>query len=168
MALWFAGMAFVVVWAVFRDTAIDYRLVMAGAVLPDVVDALFRGPRVLHTLVFSVVLLFGVMLATRHRRVARRRWLALPIGTFCHLLLDGMWARTHVFWWPFFGAGFGEGRLPSLSRPFALLAVEELVGAGALVWAWFRFRLGEPARLHQFLTTGRLGRDLRTIEPPAC
>ncbi|HEX2849157.1 MAG TPA: metal-dependent hydrolase [Acidimicrobiales bacterium] len=168
MLLWFAGMAFVIVWAVFRDTAIDYRLVMAGAVLPDAVDVVFGGPRVLHSLLFSVGLLLIVMAATRHRRVLRRRLLALPIGTFCHLVLDGMWARTHVFWWPFFGASFAGHRLPSLDRPAALLAAQELVGAVALVWAWRRFRLGESERRHQLLSTGRLGRDLRTIEPPTC
>ena len=168
MFLWFAGTAFVIVWAVFRDTAIDYRLVMAGAVLPDVVDAAFGGPRLAHTLLFSVVLLLGVMAATRHRRVLRRRLLALPIGTFCHLVVDAMWARTRVFWWPFFGSSFEGDRLPSLDRPVALLAVQELAGALALALVYRRFRLAEGERRRQFLTTGRLGRDLRTIEPPTC
>ncbi|MDQ3106947.1 MAG: hypothetical protein M3Q68_03995, partial [Actinomycetota bacterium] len=81
MFLWFAGMAFVLVWAVFKDTSIDYRLVMGGALLPDVVDGVFGGPHVLHTLSFSVGLLVIVMLATRGRRALRRRLLAVPIGT---------------------------------------------------------------------------------------
>ncbi len=168
MLFWFAGGSFVVVWSVFHDTAIDYRLAMAGALLPDAVDGAFGGARVLHTLVFSAALLLAVMAATRHRRVLRRRALALPIGTFCHLVLDAMWARTHVFWWPFFGWSFGTSGLPSLHRPAGLLVVEELAGAAALVWGYRRFRLDEPARRRQFLTTGRFGRDLRSIEPPAC
>ena len=160
MLLWFSGMAFVLVWVVFKDTAIDYRLVMGGALLPDVVDVALGGPRVLHTLVCSVALLVVVMLATRGRRLLRRRLLAVPIGTFCHLLLDGMWARTEVFWWPFFGAGFPGGGLPSLDRPVGLLVALEVVGGLALVWCHGRFRLGEPARRREFLRTGRLGRDL--------
>ncbi|HET9444100.1 MAG TPA: hypothetical protein VFO65_12300 [Acidimicrobiales bacterium] len=159
MLLWFAGLSFVVVWAVFRDTAIDYRLFMAAAVLPDVVDGLQGGARHLHTLVASVVLLTVVMLATRHRRPLRRQLLAVPVGTFCHLLLDAVWARTATFWWPFFGADL-TGRLPSLDRPPALLVAQELAGLLALWWCWSRFRLVEPDRRRLFLRRGRLGRDL--------
>ena len=160
MLLWFAGMAFVLVWAVFKDTAIDYRVVMAGALLPDVVDVAFGGARVLHSLTFSVVLLVVVMLATRGRRLRRRRLLALPIGTFCHLVLDAMWTRTATFWWPFFGASLPGDGLPSLGRPVALTVVLELAGLAALLWCRSRFRLGEPARRREFLRSGRLGRDL--------
>ena len=35
MLLWFAGGAALIVWVVFKDPSIDYRLVMLGAVLPD-------------------------------------------------------------------------------------------------------------------------------------
>ncbi|MEA3077277.1 MAG: hypothetical protein QOF60_2185 [Actinomycetota bacterium] len=159
MAFWFAGLAFVLVWAVFKDPAIDYRLVMLGAVLPDVVDGSVWGRAgVLHTLVASVVLLVVVMLATRGRRSWRRRLLAVPIGTFCHLVLDGMWARTSTFWWPFFGWRLSGSGLPSLSRPVWLVVAQELVGLGALVWCWRRFRLGSA-----FLRTGRLGREFRPV-----
>lgn len=160
MALWFAGGAFVLVWAVFRDTAIDYRLVMAGALLPDLVDAGFGGPRLPHTLLFSVGLLLAVMAATRGRRRLRRQLLALPIGTFLHLVLDGMWTRTEVFWWPGFGTAWVGAGLPSLSRPVSLLLVQEAVGLLCLAWAVRRFELLEPERRALFLRSGRLARDL--------
>ena len=118
--LWPAGLALVLVWMIFRDPAIDYRLVVVGALLPDLIDAPFGGARVMHTVVASVVLLVGVMLATRHRRQARRRLLAVPIGTFLHLVLDGMWTRTETFWWPFLGRRL-DGGLPPLDRPLAVL-----------------------------------------------
>ncbi len=160
MALWFAGLALVVVWQVFRDTAIDYRLILAGVLLPDLVDAALGGARILHTLSASVLLLTAVMLGTRGRRGTRRRLLALPIGTFLHLVLDAMWSSTTVFWWPAFGLSFGEAELPSLSRPPAVLLVQELAGLVALVWWWRRFRLHEVDRRRIFVRTGRLGRDL--------
>lgn len=161
MVLWFAGLAVVIVWLVFRDTAIDYRLVMAGALAPDVIDLAFGGVGPTHTLAGSVGLLVVVMLATRGRRSLRRRLLALPIGTFLHLVLDAMWTRTSVFWWPASGLGFDGDGVPSLSRPAALLAAQELAGLASLAWWWARFRLAEPARRRAFLRTGRLGRDLR-------
>lgn len=164
MLLWFAGLSFVIVWSVFHDTAIDYRLVMAGALLPDLVDAPFGGARVMHTLLAAVALLVGVMLLTRGRRVWRRRLLALPIGVFCHLLLDAMWTRTGTFWWPLIGDGFEGDGVPSLQRPTALLAVQEALGLLALIWVVARFRLREPERRRGFVVTGRLGRDLRVVD----
>src|SRR5919202_4975542 len=135
MLLWPAGLALVLVWGVYRDPAIDYRLVVAGAVLPDAVDGPFGGARFLHTLVASVVLLAVVMVATRGRRRERRRWLAVPMGTFSHLLADGVWARTSTFWWPFLG-GRLQGRLPGVEHGLAVLVVEEALGGAALVWFW--------------------------------
>lgn len=160
MLLWFAGLALIIVWQVFRDTAIDYRLVVVGVLLPDAVDAVLGGARVLHTLVASVLILTGVMLGTRGRRGTRRRLLALPIGTFLHLVLDGVWSSTEVFWWPLFGLSFGHTGLPSFDRPLGLVLAQELVGAVAVLWWWRRFQLQNADRRHTFVRTGRVGRDL--------
>ena len=160
MLLWFAGLAVVLVWQVFRDPAMDYRLVVVGVLLPDALDAPFGGARLAHTLVASVILLVGVMVATRGRRGLRRRLLALPVGTLLHLLLDGMWARTTGFLWPLGGGPLPDTALPSLARPLAVVLVQEAVGLSALAWWWRRFRLGEAERWRAFARTGRLGRDL--------
>jgi hypothetical protein len=158
--LWFAGTSFLAVWLVFRDPAIDYRLVMAGAVLPDVLDGLVAGgPWVGHTLLFAVVLLVGIMAATSHRRRLRRRLLALPIGVFLHLVFDGAWLDREVFWWPAQGTSFPESGLASFERGGSVVLLE-LAGLAILIWAWSRFRLGEPDRRRTFLRAGRLGRDL--------
>ncbi len=157
-------MAVVAVWVVFRDPAIDLRLVVAGALAPDVVDGVLSlvgevGPWPMHTLLASAALLVGVMLGTKGRRQLRRRLLALPIGSLLHLALDGTWADTDVFWWPAFGIDVGQQVLPSVERG-AVNVVLELAGLAALVWAWRRFRLGEATRRRTFLRTGRVGRDL--------
>lgn len=157
MALWFAGLALVVVWQVFRSPALDHRLVVAGALLP-LIEGLLGGPRVLHTLLGSVSALTVVMLVTRSRRLVRRRWLGVPIGLFLHLLLDGVWMRTEVFWWPFFGLGFGDGGLPELERG-AVGVLLELAGVVALWVSWRQFRLDDPVRRSEFFRTGRVGRD---------
>jgi hypothetical protein len=164
LILWFAGMAVVAVWVVFRDPAIDLRVVVAGALAPDVVDGSLvlvgvAGPWPTHTLLASVTLLMTVMLGTRGRRQLRRRLLALPIGSLLHLALDGAWADTEVFWWPAFGTDVGEQALPSVERGIVNLVLE-VAGLAALTWAWQRFRLGEPTRRRALLRTGRVGRDL--------
>jgi hypothetical protein len=160
--LWFAGFSVVAVWMIFHDPAFDYRLVVVGALLPDVIDIWFGGARVTHAFVTSAVVLMVVMMATRHRRTLRRRLLAIPIGMFLHLVLDGMWTDQRVFWWPFLGPSFRGTSLPSGAHPVAVVVVQEVAGGIALWWAWMRFRLNEPDRRSRFWRTGRLGRDLVT------
>jgi hypothetical protein len=159
MILWFAGASVVIVWAVFKSPALDYRLVMLGSVLP-VGELVLGGPRLLHTLLLSVVVLFGVMLLTQRRRLLRRRLIGLPIGMLLHLVLDGVWARPAVFWWPFFGFDVGTGSLPELSRGPGTVLLLELVGLGCLVWAWRRFGLDDAGRRAEFFRYGRLDRRL--------
>ena len=157
MLLWFAGLSIVVVWVVFRDPAVDHRLVAVGAVLPLVEAPV--GPRLLHSVVGSAALLGLVMLATRHRRSLRRHLIAVPIGVFLHLLLDGAWTDAGAFWWPLSGLASPDGDVGAVERGWWGLPLE-VAGALALVWVWRRFRLGEADRRAAFLRTGRVGRDL--------
>lgn len=161
MILWFAGLSLVAVWQVFRDPAIDHRLIVIGALAPDVIDVTTGRATVPHGVLFSIVLLLAVMTATRGRRHLRRRLLAVPIGTFLHLVLDGAWANTKVFWWPFFGSRFTGHGLPSLQRPVLVLAAQEVAGLVALVWFWKRFSLGVEENRARFLSTGRLPAHLK-------
>jgi membrane-bound metal-dependent hydrolase YbcI (DUF457 family) len=156
--LWFVGLSLAVVWSVFRSPALDHRVVALGSVLP-LVEVVAGRPFVLHTLIGAVGALVIVMLATRRRRLARRRWLGLPIGLFLHLALDGVWSDRRLFWWPFGGWSL-EGGVPESSRPVGLIILMELAGAFALVWWWRRWSLNDPSRRSEFLRTGRVGRDL--------
>jgi len=157
--LWFCGVSVAAVWLVFRSPAIDYRLVMLGSVLP-VGEVVLGGPRLLHTLLASVAALVLIMLATQQRRLLRRRLIGLPIGLMMHLVLDGIWARQVVFWWPFFGTDFGDGGLPELSHGLGLVLLLEVAGAAALLWCWRAFDLADPANRRLFLTTGHLNREV--------
>ncbi len=156
MLLWFIGMATVAVWLVFHDPALDVRLVIAGVLIPDFVDAAFGGARVFHALVASVVILVVVMLGTRGRRRLRRRLLGIPMGTLLHLALDGAWANRALFWWPAFGTSFDRAPLPALDRPFAVVAVQEAIGLVAIAWCWRTFSLNDPQARAAFLRSGRL------------
>lgn len=161
MALWYLGVSVAFVWNVFRSPALDYRLVMLGSILP-LVEVVLGGPRLLHTLLFTVVLLLVIMLATRNRRLVRRRLISLPIGLMVGLVLDGSWTTKTVFWWPFFGWGFPGGGLPELGRGPVVLVIMELIGAAALVWCWQAFGWSDPANRSLFLRTGHLNRAVVT------
>lgn len=164
MLLWFVGGAVVVVWAVFRDPALDHRLVAVGAVLPiaDNVSASFHPA---HTLIFSALLLAVVMAATRGRRSWRRRLLAVPIGTFLHLVLDGAWTSSSTFWWPLLGVDMPHGRVGAFDRPAIAAAMMEIAGFLGILWFVRRFRLGDSARRRVFVRTGRLDRSLAGPPP---
>ena len=154
MLFWFVGTAVLTVWYVFRDPRFDYRLLVVGAVLPEI-DGVTGGMWVLHTLVFSVAVLAAVMLATSGRKPVRRLLLGLPIGTLLHLVFDGAWATTDVFWWPFVGTEFGDFDLPSVQRGPLNIAFE-LAGIAMVVWIWRRAGLSQRVQRQRFRTTGQL------------
>lgn len=155
MLLWFLGAGIATVWFVFRDPRFDYRVLALGLLLPDVVDGLTGGSSVLHSLAGSVGLMVVVMVATVGRRAARRRWLALPIGTFLHLVFDGAFANAEAFWWPFTGLGFGDEPLPVVARGWWNVPLE-LAGLAVLVIGGRRLGLRRPAVRSSFVRTGQL------------
>ena len=154
MLIWFAVVSVVMVAFVFRSPAIDYRTVMIGAVLP-VFEGFLGGPMVFHSVVGAVVLLAGVMAVTSGRRVLRRRLLGIPIGVMCHLVLDGSFTRTAVFWWPVSGTAFASGTIPEWDH-LAVSLVLELVGVAVAWWAWGTFGLHDDEARRRFREDGRL------------
>lgn len=159
MFFWFAGLAFAAVLIVFTSPALDYRMVMFGAVLPNI-EALLGGPWILHTLLGPVAALTVVMLATQKRRLVRRQWLGLPIGMFMHLVLDGSWATTTIFWWPFLGFSdvLGGSMIPEFGRPLIVLVGMELIGIAVLFSLWQRLGLANEGK-ELFYRKGQLLRD---------
>ena len=160
MLLWFVGMSLVLAWNVFRDPALDHRLLVLGAVLPDLVEAPFGRVGPLHSLVGATGVLAAVMVATVGRRLLRRRLLAIAIGVFFHLVLDGVWATSQAFWWPLQGLAFDDVPIPALDRSPVVAVVLEAAGLAAVVWAWFRFGLTDADRRRRFLRDGHVDRAI--------
>jgi len=155
VVLWFVASAVLAVKFVFNDPRFDYRLLVVGVLLPDAVDVIFGGARVLHTLAFSVALMSAIMLATRRGSVMRRRTLPLAIGTFLHLVFDAAFANTDVFWWPFTGTSFGDAQLPVADRG-AVNVVLEILGLLGVVWIVRRHGLRDAEARRRFWKTGEL------------
>lgn len=155
MFFWFIGGAAFIVWNVFRDQSIDYRVLAIGALLPDVID-LPTSHRVAHSITVSVAFLVVLMLATVGRRALRKRLLMIPIGMFLHLVLDGVFQSTRTFWWPITGATAVRGDLPSVDRPVLLTVIFEVIGLVILRWFWRRAHLSKPEYRAAFLASGHL------------
>ncbi len=154
MLIWFAVLSVVLVAIVFRSPGLDYRLVIAGSLLP-IAEGLTGGPKVLHSLLGATAVLLVIMAVTRRRRLLRRRLLGLPIGMMAHLVLDGAFTVTAVFAWPFAGFAFAEGQIPEWEH-LGLSLVLEVVGVAVAVWAYRLFGLDDPAARQRFLHEGRL------------
>ena len=154
MFLWFIGTAVVSVWYVFRDPRFDYRMLAVGSILPDVIDLPGGHAHWAHSLTVAVGTLILVMLVTVGRRPIRRLLLAVPIGMLMHLVWDGAFASTKVFWWPFTGS-WGNVRVPSLQRGWLNVAFEA-AGALLLAWMWRRCELADPERRDALIHHGLL------------
>ncbi len=96
-------------WGVFRGQKVDFRLVMVGSLLPDIIDKplgsyrlpLGNGRVYAHTLLFLLAMITLGILSFRWRKGLVVPTLAF--GTLCHLLLDSMWAHPRTLFWPLLG-----------------------------------------------------------------
>jgi len=155
MLLWFAFGAIFGVWNVFQSPGLDFRLIAAGALLPELIDIPFGAQAYAHTLLAATLVLVATMLATvgRGRRLRRRRALGLAIGWFSGLVLSAAWAHKEVFWWPAFGVTRPDA---PLFGAWPVVVIEELLGAAAAWWTWSRFGLSDATRRRELIRRGRL------------
>lgn len=154
MFFWFIGTSVVTIGVIFRDPRFDYRLLIVGSVLP-IADGFFGGARALHSVTVSVGLLAVLMIATSGRKPIRKMLLGLPIGMILHLVFDGAWNNTEVFWWPFFGTSFDDAPLAELDRGWLSVPLEA-IGVAICVWLWRRNCLGDSGRRARFFHDGQL------------
>ena len=121
MLFWFIGTSVASVWSVFRDPKFAYRWVIVGALVP------------LFSVVTVVGVLTAVMFLTIGKKAVRKNFLALTIGLFLHLVFDGAFLNTKMFWWPLAGLSMNGYALPLVDR--GLLNIPfEIVGVGLILW----------------------------------
>ncbi len=89
------------------DGSIDYRMVIIGSMLPDIIDkplalvmdnsVYFSGRGICHGLLFNLLLLTGGI-------IFRKAWLrVIWFGSLIHLLLDSIWRAPVTLFWPLYG-----------------------------------------------------------------
>lgn len=161
---------------------IDYRLVMVGAILPDLIDKpigallfvdTYHNSRIYaHSLLFSVLLLVWGLL--RYKKRKKAGVLTLAFGSLFHLVLDSMWRYEEILW-PFWNikaalAAKGDWLRVLLGFPYRF---EEWISkdissilenpapllfeaAGILVLAFFFIRLIREKKLMEYFKSGKL------------
>jgi len=95
---------------------IDYRFILLGSMLPDLIDkpmgvllsAIYvtNGRLITHSLLFLIIMVcLGSFIAVKQRKL----WgLFIAFGVLVHLILDSMWLQPVVLLWPTLGFGFPQ------------------------------------------------------------
>ncbi len=167
MLFWHMGMTCAIVFFALGTRRIDYRVVLLGAIVPDLIDKPigriffedhFHNGRLFgHTLLVATVMLLGIQLTLRG--ATARRWFILPICMLIHQVLDGMWNEPITWFWPLFGTEFPVDPDPGywlrlLTRPW--LVAGEVAGVVLLVYLSRAYKLQDPGLRARFLSKGEL------------
>lgn len=169
MIFWHMGAAAVIVYVTLGRSRIDYRWILAGAVLPDLVDGVlsltvYTGPSgrgVAHSIAAVVVVAVGVLVLTKG--TTRLSLFGLAVGWLLHLVADGMWQSPETFLWPAFGTGFSEVPVEPYSWDLLIHPLDhlwtwggEVLGLAALLYLAAAFELGDRERRARFIRDGLL------------
>jgi len=154
-----------------RLDSIDYRLVLLGSLLPDIIDkpvwflvtgltndTALGGRDYAHSLLFNLVLVIGGLVLIRYRK----SWLLIiSLSSFMHLILDQMWNSPEILLWPLMGS-LPEletaGWLPDLFQAlfsYPEVYIPEIIGL--VIIFLFACRLAMKRSVTIFVREGAIG-----------
>ncbi len=153
--------------------AVDFRLVLLGSILPDLIDKPLGAILHLDARLWAHSLLFlgGLLAISLWPTFRGLRWVGF--GDAVHLLVDLIWEQPMVAIWPLLGVAFPPGEQSFgnylqilLSDPYVQFG--EIVGGIILLATACYYHLFSWPRLKQFLRDGHLVRpatDAGTAAP---
>jgi hypothetical protein len=117
-------------WPTSFSSKVEFRILLLGAILPDLIDKplgflwLDNGRVFCHTLLFfTIITILGLYL---HKAFNKMTLHVIAFGCGIHLLLDEMWLESRTFWWPLFGVSFEKLDSGSIGTWFELI-IEGLI-----------------------------------------
>ena len=157
-------------WITAFARRIDIRILLLGALLPDIIDKpvgqlllrgiLDNGRIFCHTLLFLIIItLVGLFIF----RIRRKNWLlVLSGGIFSHLILDEMWHTPETLLWPVYGFAFERLEDFTCWLNFIVYGlfnnpavyIPELMGTAII--AWFMISLVTRKKVYSFITSGHI------------
>jgi membrane-bound metal-dependent hydrolase YbcI (DUF457 family) len=162
----------------FLKEKIDYRFLLVGAILPDLIDkpighyifnSVFHNGRIFaHTILF--ILLLVVIAAYLERKYRFTGVSVLALGAMAHLAEDQIWRSPGTALWPLMGWEFPKLDLQDyagyiwdvlLHDPNAY--VPEIIGLAIIAGFVWRFELYRPERVMAFVKTGLLSREKKIV-----
>jgi len=148
--------------------SIDYRIVLLGSLLPDIIDKplwllaaghiSLSGRDYAHTLLFNLALFICSLILIRYRK----SWLLIiSLCSFMHLILDQMWNSPVVLLWPLLGPFPREetvGWLPNIFQvlfSYPHVYIPEIIGLVIIIL--FAYRLVIRRSIISFIRGGAIG-----------
>lgn len=170
MLFWHTGATVAIARYTFRDDRMDLRMLVLGALLPDLIDTplglvFYRQLGTVRLFSHGLLLAGGVMvavvLATRRGR-PRKFWMPIAIGLLLHLLLDAMWLDAETLWWPLLGWSFTASGPVTVGSYLTGVLTDWRVWAGEAAGLAYLLHLVRAAHLidreprRRFYATGRI------------
>lgn len=144
---------------------IDYRFVLMGSVLPDVIDkpiGMFFLRNVFHnSRLFAHSLIFGVILAGIGIYKGRKGVFLLGVGSLIHQILDSMWLYPSISLWPFLGLKFptrpeGSWVSDDMTRLVSNIKYYGPELFGFIIILYFFVKLVRNKGIKEFIKTGKI------------
>ena len=147
---------------------IDYRLVLLGSLLPDILDKpswLFASSDIFpsgrgygHTFLFNLLLFICGLILIKYKK----SWLLIiSLSSIIHLILDPMWDNPVALWWPLLGpfhrvetAGWWHKIIHAVSSDPGTY-VPEIIGL--IIILLMGYRLIVRKEVVNFIRTGAIG-----------
>ncbi len=151
-------------WLKRRAKDMDYRLLLLGSMLPDIIDkplglvafadTVYNGRIIAHTAVFA----FVITVISIRMKSAKLKMLSM--GIWLHLLLDFMFLYPATLLWPLFGgfkplAYHPDFTAELVSNPFVYTT--EAIGLAFLLHIFAKHGLYKRENFMRFIKTGKLG-----------
>jgi inner membrane protein len=139
----------------------DLRVLLAGSLLPDLIDKpighiflqnMFHNNGRLfgHTFLFLfAVMILGIII---YKQKGMTFALVLAFGTFTHHVLDEMWINPHTLFWPALGFSFPMIEPPELNSAWAYISE----WMGLFVLLWFTWTLLSRKSIPGFVLHGKV------------
>ena len=150
-----------------RLGSIDYRWVLLGSLLPDIIDkpiwlfisgGLWPAGRAWgHTLLFNLLLFVFGLILFKYRKPCL---LVISLSSFIHLVLDQMWKNMITLFWPLFGQFRSVGTTGWMSDITHSLFLEpatyipEIIGLAVILFLGYRLLVNEG--ITDFIKRGHL------------
>jgi hypothetical protein len=161
------GLAWLLSWK--SNVRIDYRLILFGSILPDLIDKPLGVALGLETRIWAHTFLFLFAILALSFVAAWRALRFIGFGAATHLLLDAIWGQPDVALYPIAGwvfppAPFDPGFWFDALLHDPIVQAGEVTGAVILVAFAIRHRIRSWKDLREFLGHGRLPEAAR-IQP---
>jgi len=91
---------------IFKDYKADMRYLLLGTLFPRILDLILNikdnYQYIGHSLFFSIILFFLIMISTNRNTIFRKNSLLACIGMFFYLFLSFTWLNQSIFLYPLF------------------------------------------------------------------